>query len=114
MIEYLWLVKQTMDHSLSVKVVQVARGQNRHADSLATLALSSTKGIPRLIKVELITESSISAGVGVSLVATVEPCRIDPIISFLAEDRVPDDEKEAEKVCKIATRYWLSVDCKLY
>jgi len=114
MIEYLWLVKQTMDRFLSVKVVQVARGQNRHADSLAALASSSTKGISRLIKVELITEPSISARVGVSLVATVEPCWIDLIISFLAEDRVPDDEKEAEKVCQIATQYWFFVDYKLY
>ena len=46
MIEYLWLVKQIMDCFFSVKIVQVARGQNRHADSLATLASSSTKGIP--------------------------------------------------------------------
>ena len=43
-------------------------------------------------------EPSISAGVGVSLVVTVELCWMDPIINFLAEDHVPDDKKEAEKV----------------
>ena len=98
MIRYLRLVKQTMDHFLNVKMVQVVRGQNRHTDSLATLVSSSTEGIPRLIKVELVAEPSISAGVGVSLVATVKPCWMDPIIKFLAKDWVPDDEKEAEKV----------------
>ena len=41
MMEYLQLVKQTIDHFLSIRVVQVARGQNRHTDSLATLASSS-------------------------------------------------------------------------
>ena len=46
MMEYLRLVKQTMDHFLSVKVVQVARKQNLHADFLATLVSSSTKRIP--------------------------------------------------------------------
>ena len=46
MVEYLWLVKQTMDHFLNVKVVRIAKGHNRHADSLATLATSSTKKIP--------------------------------------------------------------------
>ena len=76
----------------------MARGQNRHADSLATLALSSTEGIPQLIKVELVVEPSIRARVGVSLVATIEPCWMDLIISFLAEDRVLVDEKEVEKV----------------
>ena len=99
---------------LSVRVVQVDRGQNRQADSLATLASSSTKGIPRLIKVELVAKPSISAEVGVSLVAMVEPCWMDPIINFLAEDHVPDDEKEADKVRQTATRYWLSTNRKLY
>ena len=99
MMKYLRLVKQTMDRFLSVKMVQVTRGQNRHADSLATLVSSSTEGILQLIKVELIAEPSIIAGAGVSLVATVGPCWMDPIIKLLAEDQVPNDEKEVEKVC---------------
>ena len=66
MMRYLRLVKQTMDHFPSVKMIQVARGQNWHAESLATLMSSSTEGIPRLIKVELVAEPSFSAGVGVS------------------------------------------------
>ena len=78
------------------------------------LASSSTEEIPRLIKVELVVEPSISAEVGVSLVAMVEPCWMDPIINFLAEDHVPDDEKEAEKVHRTSTQYWLSADRKLY
>ncbi|XP_075665736.1 uncharacterized protein LOC142635475 [Castanea sativa] len=98
MMEYLRLVKQTMDRFLNVRVIQVARGRNRHADYLATLASSLTEGIPRLIKVELVVEPSINAGVSVSLVTIVEPCWMDPIINFLPKDRLPDDEKEAEKV----------------
>ena len=39
---------------------------------------------------------------------------MDPIIDFLAEDRVPNNEKEADRVRRVATRYWLSTDCKLY
>ena len=64
----------------------MARGQNWHVDSLATLASSLTKEIPRLIKVELVVEPSINAGVGVSLVTTIEPCWMDPIIDILAKD----------------------------
>ena len=48
-----------------------------------------------MIKVELIAEPSIKAGIDVSLVATVKPCWIDSIINFLAEDRVSENEKEA-------------------
>ena len=39
---------------------------------------------------------------------------MDPIINFLAKDQVPDDEKEANRVCRVTTRYWLSTDRKLY
>ena len=103
-----------MDRFLSVKVVQVARGQNWPADSLATLASSLIEGIPRLIKVKLIMEPSINAGAGVSLVVTIVPCWMDPIIKFLVEDQVLDDEKEVEKVRRTTARYWLSIDYKLY
>ena len=91
MTKYLRLVKKTTNCFPSVKMVQVAKGQNRHTNSLATLASSSTEGIPRLIKVELISKPSINARAGVSLVATVRPCWMDPIIKFLAEDQVSDD-----------------------
>ena len=49
-------------------------------------------------KVELVAEPSINAGVGISLVTTVKLCWMDPIINFLAKDRVPTNKKEAEKV----------------
>ena len=62
----------------------MARGHNRHTDFLATLALSSTKEIPQLIKVELVVEPSINARIGVSLVTTAEPCWMHSIINFLA------------------------------
>ena len=79
-----------------------------------------TEDIPRLIKVELITEPSISTTaedstrVDMAAITTTESCWMDPIIEFLAEDRIPDDESEANKVRRVASRYWLSVDRKLY
>lgn len=39
---------------------------------------------------------------------------MDPIIEFLAEDRVSNDEKEVERVHRIAAMYWLSEDRRLY
>ena len=39
---------------------------------------------------------------------------MNPIIDFLAKDKVPDDEKEAKKIRRVAPRYWLSADRKLY
>ena len=94
-------------------MVQIARGQNRHVDSLATLASSLTEEVPWLIKVEVVAKPSIDARLGVSVVAS-EPCWMDPIINFLAEDRLPADTKEADRVRRMAARYWLSADHKLY
>ena len=79
-----------------------------------------TEDIPQLNKVELITEPSISttaddaARVDMATITTAGSCWIDPIIEFLTEDSVQDDESEANKVHQVASRYWLSADRKLY
>ena len=80
------------------------------------LALSMTEDVPQLIKVKLIKEQSIDTaiGVGVKVISSTERCWIDPIINFLAEDRVPNDEKDANRVRRVAARYWLSAYRKLY
>ena len=113
--EYLQVVRQVLGEFSTTKVAQVSRGQNRHADSLATLASLMTKDVPRLIKVELIQEPSINTAisVGVAVILTDKPCWMNPIIDFLVEDRVPDDEIHG-RVHRVAARYWLSVDHKLY
>ena len=53
---YLSTAKQIIDQFGTVKISQVARSQNKHADSLATLASSATEDTPRLITVELVRE----------------------------------------------------------
>ena len=118
---FLNAAKQIIDKFGMVKVAQVGRAQNRHADSLATLASSMAEDVPRLIKVKLIREPSIgmtdnyiAAGAGVIKISTTRLCWMDPIIDFLAEDRVLDDEKEAKKIRRVASWYWLSANRKLY
>ena len=118
---YLSVAKQIISQFGTVKVSQVARSQNKHADSLATLASSATEDTPRLVTIELIREPSISvesipdqASVEVAQAAVANPCWMKPIIDFLAKDIVPEDEDEANKICRVAPRYWLSLDRKLY
>ena len=53
------------------------------------------------------------ARVEVTTVTTLGPSWMNPIIDFLVNDRIPDDEKEANKIRKVAARYWLSKDRKL-
>ena len=118
---YLDLVKQVIDGFCTVKVIQVSRAQNRHTNSLATLASSIANDIPRHLRVELILEPNIkvagnegAARVEVAAVTTLGPSWMDPIINFLVDDRIPDDEKDANKVRRVAARYWLSRDQILY
>ena len=68
-----------------------------------------TEDVPWIIKVELITEPSINivtdvgvARTSVITVSTAEPCWMDRIVDFLAEYRIPDDEKEASKVRRLS------------
>ena len=49
--EYLQVVKQVMGKFYTTKVNQMAREQNRHANSLATLASAMIENVPWLIKV---------------------------------------------------------------
>ena len=69
--------------------------------------------------VKLITKLSISTTadgatrVDVTAITTIGSSWMDQIIEFLADDRVLDDESEANKVRRVASRYWLSVDRKL-
>ena len=56
-----------------MRLVQISRGQNRHVDSLATLASSLTDEVPRLIKVEVVKEPSIDPKVNGLVVASFEP-----------------------------------------
>ena len=118
---YLSTTKQIICKFGIVKVAQLGHAQNRHADSLATLALSITEEVPQLIKVKLIREPSNnmedncnSTGVDVAVVSTTRPYWMNPIIDFLTEDKVSDDEKEAKKIRQVAPRYLLSANHKLY
>ncbi|XP_030932965.1 uncharacterized protein LOC115958851 [Quercus lobata] len=118
---YLSTVKQIISKFGAVKVAQVGWAQNRHVDSLATMASPTTEEISWLVKIELIREPSIDmkdncnpAGVEVAMVSIANMCWMNPIIDFLAEDKVLDDEKEAKKIHRVAPRYWLSADRKLY
>nr|POE97696.1 hypothetical protein CFP56_06509 [Quercus suber] len=100
-----------MGNFRAVKEIQVSWSQNRHVDSLATLASTVTEEIPRLIKVELVKEPSIrvandliAARFSVTAITTLGPCWLDPIVDFLAEDRAPSDEMKASKIHRIAPR----------
>ena len=52
--------------------------------------------------------------VDVAAITTTGSCWMDPIIEFLAEDRILENESEVNKIYRIASWYWLSANRKLY
>ena len=102
MVEYLRLVGQMMGKFQKAKVVQISWGQNRHADSLATLASFLDNEIPRLITVEMLHEPSIDPQVGISVISVLGFNWMDPIIENLPEVRLSSESKEADKVRRVA------------
>lgn len=89
----------------NMRLVQISRGQNRHANSLATLASSLTNEVSQLIKVEVVKEPSIDPKVNVLAIIVSKPCWMDPIVEFLAENHLLSESKEADKVRRISTRF---------
>ena len=72
---------------------------NTHADSLATLATSSTQDLPQLILVENLCKLAVAKKDMVQIhQIRVGPNWMEPIALFLKEDILPKEKSEVEKV----------------
>ena len=113
--EYLERVKRLQSDFESFNLTHVFRSGNTHADSLATLAMSSAHDLPRMILIEDLCQTS-SIGRDTAQVHQIRknPNWMDPIMNFLKDDTLPEGKLEAEKIRRNAPRFWLSEDHKLY
>ena len=99
----------------SFDLSHIPRGENTHADSLATLATSSTRSFPRVIIVEnLYTPTPPGKDIRQVHQVKLAPNWMDPISKFLESDILPEEKIETEKIRRKAPRFWLSEDKKLY
>lgn len=76
--------------------------------ALTLISVSSTW------ELEVVKEPSINPKVNVSAIAFPKPSLMGLIIEFLAEDCLPRESREADKVRKVAIWFWLSKDRILY
>ena len=67
-----------------------------------------------MISVELLEHSSIEHHPVVALALASEPSWMNPFVFFLVDGSLPINVKEAEKVQRTSSCFWLSVDKKLY
>uniref|UniRef100_A0A2N9FB44 Integrase catalytic domain-containing protein n=1 Tax=Fagus sylvatica TaxID=28930 RepID=A0A2N9FB44_FAGSY len=98
-----------------VNIERVGREHNGHADSLAGLASSVAPDFRRTIAVEVHDSPSIMKS-SPAIICQIEagPSWMDPILNYLTKDVLPADQKEAAKIRRDATRYWVSREGKLY
>ena len=113
--EYLVQAKRLWACFNLFSLMHVSRSGNTHADSLATLAISSAQCLPRVILMEdLHRPSVVKAGMMHVHSVRARPSWMDPLILFLKEDTLPEEKSEADKIRRKASRFWLFEDLKLY
>ena len=85
MVEYLRLVNFLRKSFDRVKVTQISRGQNSHADSLATLASFVEDSIPWIIPMEEVDPPSIERPCYVAAASILGSSWMDPITTFIMD-----------------------------
>uniref|UniRef100_A0A2N9EQY4 RNA-directed DNA polymerase n=1 Tax=Fagus sylvatica TaxID=28930 RepID=A0A2N9EQY4_FAGSY len=115
MMAYRDLAKDLLKTFYEFNIERVGREHNGHADSLAGLASSVAPDFRRTITVEVQDSPSIMKS-SPAIICQIEtgPSWMDPILNYLTKDMLPADQKEAAKIRRDVTRYWVSREGKLY
>ena len=109
--EYLSQVRHLQSGFESFNLLQIPRSENTHADSLATLAISSAQSLPQVILVEDLYKPTEMKREMVHIhQIRVGPSWMDSIVLFLKEDILLEWKSETNKVRRKALRFWLFED----
>ena len=96
---YLSQVKHLQLDFESFDMSHISRSGNTHVDSLATLAASSAQGLPRVILIEDLRRADRVKKDKVQIhQVRVGLSWMDPIVSFLKDDTLPEEKSEAKKI----------------
>ncbi|XP_058217480.1 uncharacterized protein LOC131328563 [Rhododendron vialii] len=95
------------------QIEQINRENNAHADALASLASASKAFEYRHISLGEIHQPSFEVSEEVFNIS-LGPSWMDEIVSFLKDDTLPSDKKEAHRVRSKAANYWISEHGQLY
>ncbi len=114
MAAYLLKVQQTITNFNTVRVEQIGRNLNSHAEALATLTSFLSIDFKQFIPIETLATPSIALPTCHIHTITIGPCWMDPYVLYLKEGILPEQRKEAEVIRRKASRFWLSKDSELY
>ena len=109
--EYLSQVKRLRPSFDLFSLSNIFRSGNTYADSLAILVTSSVGKLPQIILVEHLSKASKVAKDMVRAYKVsahevrIGPSWMDPIVTFLKDDILPEEKPEAEKIRRNVTRF---------
>ena len=112
MASYLENVKEAIKQFDTVTVIQVPRAENANVDALARLATGLGEHLLKTGLIEVLESPSIDKPEQVGSIVA-RPCWMDPIISFLRDETLPEDKFEARCLRYRSARYFLDKG-KLY
>uniref|UniRef100_A0A2N9FR62 Uncharacterized protein n=1 Tax=Fagus sylvatica TaxID=28930 RepID=A0A2N9FR62_FAGSY len=115
MASYLRAVKNSLSAFEFIQVEQIGREHNSHADILAKLATAKETDMERTVTVEILDSPS-SQNVESDVLNITRPAAswMDPLVAYLQNNQLPEDQKEADIVKRKAPGYWLSKEGSLY
>ena len=97
--EYLNQVKRLRPSFDLFSLLHISRSGNTHVDSLATLATSSAGELPQIILVEHLNKANeVAKDTVCTHEVRVGPSWMDPIVTFLKDDILPEEKSKAEKI----------------
>ena len=99
--EYLSQVKRLRTSFDLFSLSHISRNGNIHANSLATLATSSTGKLPRIILIEHL--SKVAKDMVRAHEVRVGLSWMDLIVTFLKDDILPEEKSEVEKIQRNTT-----------
>jgi hypothetical protein len=111
---YLVAVRFLLAKFESIHVAQIGREHNSHADILAKLATALKSDIQRTVCIETLDRSSFqNQGIPICSISN-QPSWMDSILSYLVDNKLPEDRKEAKMIKRKAPKYWVSKEGLLY
>lgn len=112
MVSYCKKVKELLESFRQYTIQQIPWSKNSHADALARLTSMKDAKLLNVIPIEYLAQLSISSQ-EMFIAKSKSPSWMDPIIEFLQQGKLPEDQNRAHTLWRKAGCY-IILDGKLY
>ena len=103
---YILVARSLLVEFESIHVAQIGREHNSHTNILAKLATALESDIERIICVETLDRPNFQNQEVLSVFSiSDQPSWMDPILSYLKDNKLPEDKKEANMIKRKAPKY---------